>query len=151
VIEVNTKRKQSMADRVLDMCGGSVEGLTVGVLGVTFKPDTDDMRDAPSLDIIPILQKAGAKIQAYDPAGMHEAKPLLPGVDWKDGAYDVAAGADVLVIITEWNEFRALQLDRLAEIMKRPAIVDLRNVYNASEAVKAGFAYSSIGRPAKLR
>jgi UDPglucose 6-dehydrogenase len=151
VIDVNSKRKHSMADRVLDMCGGSVSGLTVGVLGVTFKPDTDDMRDAPSLDIIPILQKAGAAVQAYDPAGMHEAKPLLPGVDWKDDAYAAAAGADVLVIITEWNEFRALQLNRLAEIMKRPAIVDLRNVYNAAEAVKAGFAYSSIGRPAKLR
>jgi UDPglucose 6-dehydrogenase len=148
VIDVNTKRKHSMADRVLEMCGGSVAGLTVGVLGVTFKPDTDDMRDAPSLDIIPILQNAGATIQAYDPAGMHEAKNLLPNVNWKDGAYDVAAGADVLVIITEWNEFRALQLDRLAEIMKRPAIVDLRNVYNPDDAAKAGFAYSSIGRPA---
>jgi UDPglucose 6-dehydrogenase len=151
VIDVNTRRKHSMADRVLAMCGGSVSGLTVGVLGVTFKPDTDDMRDAPSLDIIPILQRAGAKVQAYDPAGMHEAKALLPGVDWKDDAYAAATGADVLVIITEWNEFRALQLNRLAEIMNRPAIVDLRNVYNAGEAVKAGFAYSSIGRPAKSR
>jgi UDPglucose 6-dehydrogenase len=149
VIDVNAKRKHSMADRVLAMCGGSVAGLTVGVLGVTFKPDTDDMRDAPSLDIIPILQSAGASIQAYDPAGMHEAKAMLPGVAWKDGAYDAAAGADVLVIITEWNEFRALQLDRLAEIMKRPAIVDLRNVYNPVDAAKAGFAYSSIGRPIK--
>ena len=149
VIDVNAKRKHSMAERVLAMCGGSVAGLTVGVLGVTFKPDTDDMRDAPSLDIIPILQKAGASIQAYDPAGMHEAKAMLPGVDWKDGAYEAATGADVLVIITEWNEFRALQLDRLAEIMKRPAIVDLRNVYNPTEAAKAGFAYSSIGRPQK--
>jgi UDPglucose 6-dehydrogenase len=149
VIDVNAKRKHSMAERVLTMCGGSVAGLTVGVLGVTFKPDTDDMRDAPSLDIIPILQSAGAKIQAYDPAGMHEAKAMLPGVDWKDGAYEAATGADVLVIITEWNEFRALQLDRLAEIMKRPAIVDLRNVYNPADAAKAGFAYSSIGRPAK--
>ncbi len=147
VIDVNTKRKHSMADRVTAMCGGSVAGLTVGVLGVTFKPDTDDMRDAPSLDIIPILQKAGATVQAYDPAGMHEAKAMLPGVDWKDGAYEAATGADVLVIITEWNEFRALQLDRLAEIMKRPAIVDLRNVYNPADAAKAGFAYSSIGRP----
>jgi UDPglucose 6-dehydrogenase len=146
VIDVNAKRKHSMAKRVLAMCGGSVAGLTVGVLGVTFKPDTDDMRDAPSLDIIPILQSAGANIQAYDPAGMHEAKAMLPGVDWKDGAYEAAAGADVLVIITEWNEFRALQLDRLAEIMKRPAIVDLRNVYNPADAAKAGFAYSSIGR-----
>jgi len=149
VIDVNAKRKHSMAERVLAMCGGSVAGLTVGVLGVTFKPDTDDMRDAPALDIIPILQAAGARIQAYDPAGMHEAATMLPGVEWKDGAYDAATGADVLVIITEWNEFRALQLDRLAEIMKRPAIVDLRNVYNPTEAAKAGFAYSSIGRPQK--
>jgi UDPglucose 6-dehydrogenase len=138
-----------MADREVAMCGGSVSGLTVGVLGVTFKPDTDDMRDSPSLDIIPILQKAGAAIQAYDPAGMHEAKPLLPGVAWKENPYDVAAGADVLVIVTEWNEFRALQLDRLATIMKRPAIVDLRNVYNPADAAKAGFAYSSIGRPTR--
>jgi UDPglucose 6-dehydrogenase len=149
VIDVNTKRKHSMADRVLAMCGGSVAGLTVGVLGVTFQPDTDDMRDSPSLDIIPILQTAGATIQAYDPAGMHEARPLLPGVVWKENAYDVATGADVLVIITEWNEFRALQLDRLAAIMKRPAIVDLRNVYNPADAAKAGFAYSSIGRPTR--
>src|SRR5579859_2922427 len=149
VIDVNTKRKHSMADRVLAMCGGSVAGLTVGVLGVTFKPDTDDMRDAPSLDIVPILQKGGAQVQAYDPAGMHEAKPLLPGVDWKEDPYAAATGADVLVIITEWNEFRALQLDRLAGIMNRPAIVDLRNVYNPADAAKAGFAYSSIGRPAR--
>ncbi len=150
VIDVNNKRKHSMADRVVAMCGGSVAGLTVGILGVTFKPDTDDMRDAPSLDIIPILQNSGATVQAYDPAGMHEAKPLLPGVNWKDGAYEAATGADVLVIITEWNEFRALQLDRLAEIMNRPAIVDLRNVYNPGDAAKAGFAYSSIGRPATM-
>jgi len=147
VIDVNNKRKHAMADRVIAMCGGSVAGRTVGVLGVTFKPDTDDMRDAPSLDIIPILQAAGATIQAYDPAGMHEATPLLPGVAWKADAYDAAKDADVLVIITEWNEFRALQLERLAEIMKRPAIVDLRNVYNPIDAINAGFAYTSIGRP----
>jgi UDPglucose 6-dehydrogenase len=147
VIDVNTKRKHSMAQRVIAMCGNSVAGLTIGVLGVTFKPDTDDMRDAPSLDIITMLQKAGATIQAYDPAGMNEAKPLLPGVDWKDNAYAAATGADVLVIITEWNEFRALQLDRLANIMKQRQIVDMRNVYNPADAAKAGFAYSSIGRP----
>ncbi len=149
VIDVNAKRKRSMADRVIAMCDGSVAGLTVGVLGVTFKPNTDDMRDAPSLDIIPILQKAGATVQAYDPAGVHEAKALLPGVVWKDGAYEAATDADVLVIITEWNEFRALQLDRLAQIMKRPAIVDLRNVYNPEDAAKAGFRYTSIGRSSK--
>jgi UDPglucose 6-dehydrogenase len=148
VIDVNDKRKHAMAQRVIAMCGGSVEGLTVGVLGVTFKPDTDDMRDAASLDIIPILQKGGATVQAYDPAGMHEAKPLLPDVVWKDDAYDAAKQADVLVIITEWNEFRALHLDRIAAIMNQPRIVDLRNVYNPGDAAKAGFTYTSIGRPA---
>jgi UDPglucose 6-dehydrogenase len=148
VIDVNDKRKHAMAERVIAMCGGSVDGLTVGVLGVTFKPDTDDMRDAASLDIIPILQKGGATVQAYDPAGMHEAKPLLPDVVWKDDAYHAAEQADVLVIITEWNEFRALHLDRIAAIMNQPRIVDLRNVYNPGDAAKAGFTYTSIGRPA---
>ncbi|HTJ65820.1 MAG TPA: UDP-glucose/GDP-mannose dehydrogenase family protein [Alphaproteobacteria bacterium] len=147
VVDVNHKRKRAMADRVIAMCGGSVAGLTVGVLGVTFKPDTDDMRDAPSLDIIPILQKAGAKVQAYDPAGMHEAKSILPAVDWKEDAYSAANSADVLVVITEWNEFRALSPERLGAIMKRKAIVDLRNIYNPEEMARAGFAYSSIGRP----
>ncbi len=147
VVDVNHKRKRAMADRVIAMCGGSVQGLTVGVLGVTFKPDTDDMRDAPSLDIIPILQKAGAAVQAYDPAGVHEAEAMLPGVVWKEDAYGAATGADVLVIITEWNEFRSLQLGRLGTIMKRKAIVDLRNVYNPEDVARAGFAYSSIGRP----
>ncbi len=147
VVDVNHKRKRAMADRVIAMCGGSVAGLTVGVLGVTFKPDTDDMRDAPSLDIIPILQKAGATVQAYDPAGAHEAEAMLPGVNWAADAYGAAGGADVLVIITEWNEFRSLQLDRLATIMKQKAIVDLRNVYNPDDVARAGFAYSSIGRP----
>jgi UDPglucose 6-dehydrogenase len=150
VIDVNNKRKQAMANRVLDMCGGSVEGLTIGVLGVTFKPDTDDMRDAPSLDIIPLLQQAGATVKGYDPAGMTEAAHLLPGVVWADTAYEAATGADVLVIITEWNEFRALSLEHLAKIMKRQAIVDLRNIYNPADASNAGFAYSSIGRPAPL-
>ncbi|HLG86925.1 MAG TPA: UDP-glucose/GDP-mannose dehydrogenase family protein [Alphaproteobacteria bacterium] len=147
-IDINDKRKRAMADRVVAMCGGSVKGKVIGVLGVTFKPNTDDMRDAPSLDIIPALQKGGGKIQAHDPAGMHEAKPLLPDVSWTDDAYAAATGADVLVILTEWNEFRALQLDRLAKIMKRRAIVDLRNVYNPADAAAAGFAYSSIGRKA---
>jgi UDPglucose 6-dehydrogenase len=147
VVEVNHKRKQSMAERVVALCGGSVAGLTVGVLGVTFKPDTDDMRDAPSLDIIPLLQQAGATVQAYDPAGMPEAKALLPGVAWTDDAYAAAADADVLVIITEWNEFRALSPDRLSALMRRKAIVDLRNIYNPDDMARAGFAYSSIGRP----
>jgi UDPglucose 6-dehydrogenase len=147
VVDVNHKRKQSMAERVVALCGGSVAGLTVGVLGVTFKPDTDDMRDAPSLDIIPLLQQAGATVQAYDPAGMHEAAAILPGVAWTDDAYAAAADADVLVIITEWNEFRALSPERLSAVMRKKAIVDLRNIYNPDEMARAGFTYSSIGRP----
>ena len=146
VIDVNNKRKRAMAERVIAMCGGSVAGKIVGVLGVTFKPNTDDMRDSPSLDIIPMLQAAGAIVQAYDPAGMAEAKALLPGVAWKTGAYEAAEGADVLAVLTEWNEFRALQLDRLAKSMKRAAIVDMRNIYSPDDAVAAGFIYSSIGR-----
>ncbi len=115
-----------MADRVIAMCGGSVQGLTVGALGVTFKPDTDDMRDAPSLDIIPILQKAGATVQAYDPAGVHEAEAMLPGVAWKEDAYGAATGADVLVI-TEMERVPIPSTRPLATT-KRKAIVDLRNV-----------------------
>ena len=148
VIDVNTKRKRAMAERVIAMCGGSVAGRIVGVLGVTFKPNTDDMRDAPSLDIIPMLQAAGATYQLMTRPERTKAKALLARrVVWKDSAYDAAKDADVLAIITEWNEFRALQLDRLAKTMKRPAIVDMRNVYNPEDAAQAGFTYSSIGRP----
>jgi UDPglucose 6-dehydrogenase len=147
VIEVNDARKRAMADRIVAMCGGSVAGKTIGILGVTFKPNTDDMRDAPSLDIIPRLIEAGATVQAYDPAGMDEARKMLDGVQWRDSAYEAAQNADVLAILTEWNEFRALQLDRLAATMRQKAIVDLRNVYNPQDAAAAGFTYSSIGRP----
>ena len=135
-----------MASRVIAAAGGSLRGKTVGVLGVAFKPNTDDMRDAPSLAIVPALQDAGAKVRAFDPAAMHEAQPLLPGVTWCEDAYDVAKGADVLVLITEWNEFRALDLDRIAAVMIAPVLVDLRNVYRPDEVRAAGFKYSSIGR-----
>ncbi len=147
VVQVNDTRKGAMASRVLAACGGSVRGKTVGVLGVAFKPNTDDMRDAPSLAIVPALQDAGATVRAYDPAAMHEAKALLPGVHWCEDAYDVAIGADVLVIITEWNEFRALDLDRVGASMTQKVLVDLRNVYRAEEVREQGFAYTSIGRP----
>ena len=146
VVQVNDTRKGAMASRVIAAAGGSLRGKTVGVLGVAFKPNTDDMRDAPSLAIVPALQDAGANVRAFDPAAMHEAKPLLPGVTWCDDAYDVAQGADVLVLITEWNEFRALDLSRIAAAMTSPVLVDLRNVYRPADVRAAGFHYSSIGR-----
>ena len=146
VVQVNDTRKGAMASRVISAAGGSLRGKTVGVLGVAFKPNTDDMRDAPSLAIVPALQDAGATVRAFDPAAMHEAESLLPGVMWCEDAYDVASGADVLVLITEWNEFRALDLTRVAGSMNEPVLVDLRNVYRPEEVRSAGFRYSSIGR-----
>ncbi len=144
-VEVNKSRKKAMAAKVVKAMGGDVEGKTIGVLGLTFKPNTDDMRDAPSLDIIPALQAKGAKIQAFDPEG-HEAQAMLDGVDFKDGPYEVADGADALVIITEWDQFRALDLGRIKELMKGSAVVDLRNVYRPAEMTERGFEYTGIGR-----
>ncbi|MBT3556846.1 MAG: UDP-glucose/GDP-mannose dehydrogenase family protein [Rhodospirillales bacterium] len=146
VVAVNDSRKKAMAGRVISACNGSVDGKTIAILGVTFKPNTDDMRDAPSLDIIPALQNAGATIQAFDPEGMSEAKELLSGVTWCDDTYDAIENAHAVVIVTEWNQFRALQMDRMKEAMKSPIMVDLRNIYNADEMSEAGFAYYSIGR-----
>ncbi|SDM12594.1 UDP-glucose dehydrogenase family protein [Maricaulis salignorans] len=147
VVEVNDARKRSMANKVIAACDGDVSGKTVAVLGLTFKPNTDDMRDAPSLEIVPALQKAGARIKAFDPAGTLEAEKLLTGVDFVSGPYFCAENADVLVIITEWNEFRALDLERIKSVMRAPVIVDLRNIYSPEEMASAGFAYSSVGRP----
>lgn len=149
VVEINDARKKRMAERIVAACDGSLAGKTVGVLGVTFKPNTDDMRDAPSLDIIPALQAAGATVRAFDPAGMHEAERLLPGVEWAKDAYGALEGADCVAILTEWNEFRALDLKRVKTLLKRPVMVDLRNIYNPDDMAAAGFAYSSIGRPAE--
>jgi UDPglucose 6-dehydrogenase len=148
VVDINSKRKKAMAGRVIAACGGSVAGKTVAVLGVAFKPNTDDMRDAPSLDIVPALQAAGAQVRAYDPEAMNEAKPLLKDVVWCDDAYATLPGADVVVIITEWNEFRLLDLKRVKSLMKEPVMVDLRNVYNPEEMAAAGFRFSCIGRAA---
>ena len=138
-----------MAEIVIGACGGSAKGQTVAVLGLTFKPNTDDMREAPSLDIIPALVAQSAKVRVFDPAGMEEAKKLISGVAWCTDAYDAIEGADALVIVTEWNEFRALDLDRVKRLMKRPVFIDLRNIYNPGEMEAAGFAYRSIGRPTK--
>ena len=147
VIQVNNTRKKRMAKKVIDFCGGSVAGLTIGVLGVTFKANTDDMRDAPSLDIVPALQAAGAKVVAFDPEGMHEAARLLPGVTFAKTAYDALTDADVMVVITEWHEFRGLDPRRIKEAMRKPRIVDLRNIFDPDEMRGQGFAYEGIGRP----
>ena len=148
-VDANNKRKHAMVDRVVKACGGDVSGKTIGILGLTFKPNTDDMRDAPSLEIIPALQKLGARIRAYDPEGRHQAEPMLPGVEFADGvegAYDAVEGASAVVLITEWNEFRALDLRRIKAKLAAPVFVDLRNVYRPDEMRELGFSYSSIGR-----
>ena len=147
VIQINDARKKRMAYKIIEACGGSVRGRTIALLGLTFKPNTDDMREAPSLDIIPALIRAGADIRVFDPEGMEEAKKLLDGVVWCGNAYETAAGADALAILTEWNEFRALDLTRLRDLMRAPVICDLRNIYNPSQMTAAGFKYTSIGRP----
>ena len=145
-IDVNNRRKQHMATRIIAACGGSVSGKIIAILGVTFKPNTDDMRDSVSLDIIPALQEAGAVIQAYDPAGMEEAKKLLKNVEWRKDAYDAMKGADAVAILSEWNEFRALDIEKTKGVLKSPIMVDLRNVYKPEEMRAAGFSYTSIGR-----
>ena len=129
------------------MRGGNVEGKTLAILGVTFKPNTDDMRDSPSLAILPALRKAGATVRAFDPEGMAEAKKLMPDLSYCRDAYDCMSGADAVAIITEWNEFRNLDLIRMKQLLRQPAVVDLRNVYNPAEMAEAGFRYTSIGRP----
>jgi UDPglucose 6-dehydrogenase len=147
VVEVNNARKKAMAQRVIKAMDGSVKGKTIGVLGLAFKPNTDDMRDAPSLDIIPALQAAGARIKAYDPESMHEAGKMLTEVDFCDGPYHAIDGADAMVLITEWDQFRALDLDRVKKLLKTPVVVDLRNVYQPTDMARRGFTYSSVGRP----
>ncbi len=146
-VAINDARKKAMADRVAEALGGDLKGRTVALLGLTFKPNTDDMRDAPSLDVAPALIARGATVQAFDPEGMEEAAKLLDGVIFKNGPYDAVEGADVAVILTEWNQFRALDLDRIKLLLKQPVMVDLRNVYRPDDMKARGFRYSSIGRP----
>ena len=146
-VQINDARKKAMATRVAAAVGGDdLKGKTIGVLGLTFKPNTDDMRDAPSLDIVPALQALGATVQAFDPEGRHEAEHLLTDVAFKDGPYDAVEGADAVVIITEWDQFRALDLDRVKLLMKIPTVIDLRNIYRPDEMKRHGFNYSGIGR-----
>ncbi|MDW4550979.1 UDP-glucose/GDP-mannose dehydrogenase family protein [Defluviimonas sp. D31] len=147
VIKVNEEVKRRMVEKIMDLCDGSVNGKTVAVLGVTFKPNTDDMRDAPALTIVPALVGGGAKVRVVDPQGRSEGEHLLPGVSWMDDAYAAAKGADVVVLLTEWNEFRALDLTRLAGAMATARMADLRNIYSPKDAEAAGFvAYSGVGR-----
>jgi UDPglucose 6-dehydrogenase len=147
VLAVNDQRKRAMARKVSAALGGNLRGKTIAVLGLTFKPNTDDMREAPSIALITALQDMGAAVRAYDPAGMEQAKPLLPDIDYASSAYACAEGADALVIITEWEQFRALDMGRLKDIMARPVVVDLRNVYRPDDMAKHGFVYQAVGRP----
>jgi UDPglucose 6-dehydrogenase len=147
VASVNDQRKRAMARKVVAALDGSVRGKTVAVLGLTFKPNTDDTRDSPAIPLITALQDQGATVRAYDPAGMEQAKPQLQGVHYCDGAYVAAEGAHAIVIATEWEQFRALDLDRLKTVMAQPVIVDLRNIYRADEMKRAKFRYVAVGRP----
>jgi UDPglucose 6-dehydrogenase len=146
VSRVNDERKIAMAGRIEKAAGGTVRDKTIAVLGVTFKPNTDDMRDAPSLVIVPLLQERGAKVRAFDPQGRKNAQALLADVQWCDSAVEAIRGADVLVLLTEWNEFRALDLEAARAVMKGDVLVDLRNIFQASTARAAGFRYFGIGR-----
>jgi UDPglucose 6-dehydrogenase len=147
VITVNDMTKRRMIDKVMDLCGGSVNGKTIAVLGVTFKPETDDMRDAPSLTVVPALVGGGAKVRVVDPHGRREGEALLPGVTWETDPYAAVDGADCLLILTEWNQFRALDLKRVAGSMATPRMADLRNIYSRDDALRAGFfAYTGVGR-----
>ena len=146
-VQVNDARKRAMGRKVIKAMGGDAHGKTVAVLGLTFKPNTDDMRDAPSLSVIAALQDAGATVRAYDPEGVEQAKPMLADVDFCDSPYVAADGADALVIVTEWDEFRALDLKRLAGLLKTPLLVDLRNIYPPAEAQRAGLTLVGVGKP----
>ena len=145
VVDINSKRKSRMADKIIETCGG-VDGKTIAILGVTFKPNTDDMRDSPSLDIVAGLQDAGATIRAYDPEGMEEAETMMANVTWCADAYETMGGADAVSIITEWNQFRALDLERAKGLLKAPVMIDLRNIYDPEDMASAGFTYVSVGR-----
>jgi UDPglucose 6-dehydrogenase len=147
VVAVNEERKRAMAHKVIAACGGQIRGKKIALLGLTFKPNTDDMREAPSLAIVSTLQEAGALIRAYDPEGMEQARAVLHKVDYCPDAYSCADGADALVIVTEWDAFRALDLERIKGLLREPLIVDLRNIYRPEEMRRRGFRYVSVGRP----
>ncbi|MGG6897457.1 MULTISPECIES: UDP-glucose dehydrogenase family protein [Rhizobium] len=146
-ISINDNRKRAMGRKVIAAMGGDIRGKTIAVLGLTFKPNTDDMRDSPAISVIQTLQDAGATVTGYDPEGMDNARLLIDNIAYADDAYAAARGADALVIVTEWNQFRALDFARLKSVMNAPVLVDLRNIYRHDEVTKHGFAYTSVGRP----
>ena len=150
VAAVNDQRKRAMARKVVQACGGSVRDKTIAVLGLTFKPNTDDMRDAPSIAIVTALEDAGALVRGFDPEGMDQARETIPGLHLADSAYACIDGADAMVIVTEWNEFRALDMRRVKSLLKSPIVVDLRNIYRPEEMARLGFTYSSVGRPSAM-
>jgi UDPglucose 6-dehydrogenase len=147
VATVNDQRKRAMARKVIQACGGSVRDKTIAVLGLTFKPNTDDMRDAPSIALVTALEDAGANVRGYDPEGMEQARQAIPGLALTQSAYACLEGADAMVIVTEWNEFRALDLKRVKSLLAAPVVVDLRNIYRPEEMARMGFTYRSVGRP----
>ncbi|MDC7682891.1 UDP-glucose/GDP-mannose dehydrogenase family protein [Asticcacaulis sp. BYS171W] len=146
-VAINDDRKRAMARKVIKALGGDARGKTVAVLGLTFKPETDDMRDSPAITIVQALQDAGAIVRGFDPEGMDNARKIMPDITYCEDAYDAATGADVAVIVTEWNEFRALNLGRLKTLLTQPLLVDLRNIYRKDEVSRHGFTYYCIGRP----
>ena len=147
VLRANDERKRRMAARIVAACGGDIAGQRIAALGLTFKPNTDDMRDSPALAILPALREAGAELRVFDPEGMAEARKLLPDLDYCADAYETMDGADALILITEWNEFRGLDLARVKRLLRRPVVIDLRNIYKPDEMIAAGLTYHSIGRP----
>jgi UDPglucose 6-dehydrogenase len=147
VERVNKARKKAMAERVVAACGGSVQGKKIALLGLAFKPNTDDMRDAPSIDIVAALTSAGAQVHGFDPEAMEQARQIMTDITYAADPYDCAADADVLVIVTEWDAFRALDMMRVKDLMKAPVVVDLRNIYRPQDMKRRGFTYTSIGRP----
>ena len=147
IISINEQRKRSMARKVTAACGGSIRGKLVAVLGLTFKSNTDDMRESPAITVIAALQDAGAKVRAYDPEGMEHARNILQDVTYAQDAYSCAEGADVLVVLTEWDMFKSLDLARIKQILKQPIVVDLRNIYRPMDMIERGFDYHSVGRP----
>ncbi len=146
VVELNDARKHAMVAKVVAACGGSLRGKTVAVLGLTFKPNTDDMREAPSLVIVPKLEAQGARVRAYDPHGMAEARKLMPGLETANDPYACIEAADAMLILTEWDQFRALDLDRVKKALRRPVVIDLRNIYKPADLAAKGFTYVSVGR-----
>jgi len=146
VMEVNYDRRKAAVEHVQKMVGGSLKGKTIGLLGLAFKPNTDDMRDAPSIDISEELVKAGAKVRAYDPVAMEVARPILPAVDFYDEPYKMAKDCDALIVVTEWNEFKQLDLEKVKSLLKSPVIYDGRNIYDPTLMKEMGFTYRAIGR-----